>query len=65
MVSWGETEEARMAIPSLTTVDTPDPAPLVRQIFEHDLGIRPQLFRVRRNPIIDFRLLEERKSSFS
>ncbi|WP_303055913.1 substrate-binding domain-containing protein [Victivallis vadensis] len=42
VVSWGETEEARMAIPSLTTVDTPDPAPLVRQIFEHDLGIRPQ-----------------------
>ncbi len=42
VVSWGETEEARMAIPSLTTVDMPDPAPMIRQIFGHYLGSHPQ-----------------------
>ena len=34
--------EARMAIPSLTTVDMPDPAPMIRQIFGHYLGSHPQ-----------------------
>ncbi len=41
LVTFGTPEEAAMTIPSLTTIDTPDPSPAIRAVFEHYLGIRP------------------------
>lgn len=40
VVSFGEPEIARLNVPSITTVNTPRPEPVIREIFEHHCGVR-------------------------
>ncbi len=41
VVSFGEPEIARLNVPSITTVNTPRLEPVIREIFEHYCGVRP------------------------
>ncbi len=46
VVSFGTPELAKICIPSLSVINTPPLVPLVRQVFEHYLGLHPDPARL-------------------